>query len=122
MREAAVTGELVGGVCVICVRGAVTGATTRGLRDALRDVLDTRDCPVVLDLTDVDGSGADALPTILNGVRRLVRDDRSLSVVCPPGAAREQIERAGVAADLRLSHDRSAAITRARDGTDRLPG
>jgi anti-anti-sigma factor len=85
---------------VVGVSGELDILTVSRLNARLDEVIRRRQGPVVIDLSDAEFIDSMGLHALLNIQRRLVRHGRSLTVICPPGAVRNAIELARLAAAL----------------------
>jgi anti-anti-sigma factor len=81
-----------GRATVIGVAGELDILTVTKLVARLEDVIRRRTGDVVIDLTEAEFIDSMGLHALLNVQRRLVRQARELTVVCPPGAVRTAIE------------------------------
>jgi anti-sigma B factor antagonist len=87
-------------VTVIGVSGELDILTVSKLSGRVDDAIRRRQGAVVIDLSEaefIDSMGLHALLTIQ---RRLIRQARALTVICPPGAVRNAIELARLAEAL----------------------
>lgn len=67
---------------VIHVRGEIHVSTAPDLSSVLNDAIDVGKKAVVLDLTEVEFIDSTGLSVLLNGLRRLTRNDGQLALVC----------------------------------------
>jgi anti-anti-sigma factor len=87
---------------VIGVAGELDILTVSKLTTRLEDAIRRRQGDVVIDLSDAEFIDSMGLHALLNVQRRLVRQARTLTVICPPGAVRKAIELARLAEPLGL--------------------
>ncbi len=85
---------------VIGVAGELDVLTVSKLIARLDDAIRRRRGDVVIDLSEAEFIDSMGLHALLNVQRRLIRQARSLIVVCPPGAVRNAIELARLAKPL----------------------
>jgi anti-sigma B factor antagonist len=88
------------GVTVIGVAGELDVLTVSKLVTRLDDAIRRRQGDVVIDLSGAEFIDSMGLHALLGIQRRLVRQARKLTVVCPPGAVRNAIELARLAQAL----------------------
>jgi anti-anti-sigma factor len=89
-----------GRATVIGVAGELDILTVTKLVARLEDAIRRRHGDLVIDLTQAEFIDSMGLHALLNVQRRLVRQARKLTVVCPPGAVRNAIELARLAEPL----------------------
>jgi anti-anti-sigma factor len=77
---------------VIGVAGELDVLTVSKLIARLDDAIRRRQGDVVIDLSDAEFIDSMGLHALLNVQRRLMRQARTLTVVCPPGAVHNAIE------------------------------
>ena len=77
---------------VIGVGGELDILTVSKLITGLDDAIRRRQGDVVIDLSDAEFIDSMGLHALLNVQRRLMRDARALTVICPPGRVRNAIE------------------------------
>src|SRR6516165_1389375 len=77
---------------VIGVGGELDILTVSKLITRLDDAIRRRQGDVVIDLSDAEFIDSMGLHALLNVQRRLMRDARALTVICPPGRVRNAIE------------------------------
>ena len=77
---------------VIGVSGELDILTVSKLTTRLDDAIRRRQGDVVIDLSDAEFIDSMGLHALLNVQRRLMRDARALTVICPPGRVRNAIE------------------------------
>jgi anti-anti-sigma factor len=87
-------------VTVVGVSGELDILTVSKLTARLDEVIRRRQGEVVIDLSEAEFIDSMGLHALLNIQRRLVRQRRSLTVICPPGAVRHAIELARLAQPL----------------------
>jgi anti-anti-sigma factor len=102
------------GVTVIGVAGELDILTVSKLTTRLDDAIRRRQGDVVIDLSEAEFIDSMGLHALLNIQRRLVRQARTLAVICPPGAVRNAIELARLAGALGVI----SSIEEYRSGTD----
>jgi len=85
---------------VLGVAGELDVLTVSKLTTRLDDAIRRRQGDVVIDLTEAGFIDSMGLHALLNVQRRLFRQARALTVICPPGAVRNAIELARVAESL----------------------
>ena len=85
---------------VIGVAGELDVLTVSKLSARLDDAIRRRRGDVVIDLSEAEFIDSMGLHALLNIQRRLIRQARALSVVCPPGAVRNAIELARLSEPL----------------------
>ena len=85
---------------VIGVVGELDILTITKLVARLEDAIRRRRGDVVIDLTEAEFIDSMGLHALLNVQRRLIRQARTLAVICPPGAVRNAIELARLAEPL----------------------
>jgi anti-sigma B factor antagonist len=102
-------------VTVIGVSGELDLLTVTKLATRLDDAIRRRQGDLVIDLSEAEFIDSMGLHTLLSVQRRLVRQARALTVICPPGAVRNAIELARLTGPLGVvsSEDESR---RRRDG------
>ena len=104
----------------VAVRGEVDLATVTVLEEALDAAIRESEGAFMLDLSDVDFIDSSGLHALLRARGLLGREDRSLGLICRPGAARRALEVSGIA-DLFLIYDTreeaAAALVRATRGS-----
>jgi anti-anti-sigma factor len=89
-----------GRATVIGVAGELDILTVTKLVARLEDAIRRRQGDVVIDLSEADFIDSMGLHALLNVQRRLIRQARTLTVICPPGAVRNAIELARLAEPL----------------------
>ena len=89
-----------GRATVIGVAGELDIFTVTKLVARLEDAIRRRHGDLVIDLTQAEFIDSMGLHALLNVQRRLMRQARKLTVVCPPGAVRHAIELARLAEPL----------------------
>jgi anti-sigma B factor antagonist len=89
-----------GRATVIGVAGELDILTVTKLVARLEDAIRRRHGDVVIDLTGAEFIDSMGLHALLNVQRRLIRQARTLAVICPPGAVRNAIELARLAEPL----------------------
>jgi anti-anti-sigma factor len=77
---------------VIGVAGELDLLTVSKLIARLEDAIRRRRGDVVIDLSEAEFIDSMGLHALLNVQRRLIRQARTLAVICPPGAVRNAIE------------------------------
>ena len=77
---------------VIGVGGELDILTVSKLTTRLDDAIRRCQGDVVIDLSDAEFIDSMGLHALLNVQRRLMRDARALTVICPPGRVRNAIE------------------------------
>ncbi len=100
--QLALTTRYEGRATVICVAGELDILTVSKLTTRLEDAIRRRQGDVVIDLSDAEFIDSMGLHALLNVQRRLVRQARTLTVICPPGAVRNAIELARLSEPLGL--------------------
>ncbi len=85
---------------VIGVAGELDVLTVAKLVARLEDAIRRRRGDVVIDLSEAEFIDSMGLHALLNVQRRLIRQARTLAVVCPPGAVRNAIALARLAEPL----------------------
>jgi anti-anti-sigma factor len=85
---------------VVGVSGELDILTVSKLTLRLDEVIRRRRGAVVIDLSEAEFIDSMGLHALLNIQRRLIRQARSLIVICPPGAVRNAIEMARLAEAL----------------------
>ena len=85
---------------LIGVAGELDILTVSKLVARLDDAIRRRHGDVVIDLSEAEFIESMGLHALLNVERRLIRQARALTVVCPPGAVRNAIEMARLAQPL----------------------
>ncbi|MDQ3851097.1 MAG: STAS domain-containing protein [Actinomycetota bacterium] len=68
--------------CVINVRGEIHVSTAPEFTARLNDALESGKTAIVLDLTNVEFIDSTGLSVLLNGLRRVTRQDGRLALVC----------------------------------------
>jgi anti-sigma B factor antagonist len=91
-----------GRATVIGVAGELDILTVSKLTTRLEDAIRRRQGDLVIDLSDAEFIDSMGLHALLNVQRRLVRQARTLTVICPPGVVRTAIELARLAEPLGL--------------------
>ncbi|HJS94657.1 MAG TPA: STAS domain-containing protein [Solirubrobacteraceae bacterium] len=81
-----------GRATVLGVAGELDILTVSKMVARLEDVIRRRTGDVVIDLSEAEFIDSMGLHALLNVQRRLFRQARELTVVCPPGAVRTAIE------------------------------
>jgi anti-sigma B factor antagonist len=89
-----------GRATVIGVAGELDILTVTKLVARLEDAIRRRHGDLVIDLAQAEFIDSMGLHALLNVQRRLIRQARTLTVVCPPGAVRNAIELARLAEPL----------------------
>ena len=89
-----------GRATVIAVAGELDILTVSKLIARLDDAIRRRHGDVVIDLSEAEFIDSMGLHALLNVQRRLFRQARALTVVCPPGAVRHAIELSRLAEPL----------------------
>jgi AraC family transcriptional regulator, regulatory protein of adaptative response / methylphosphotriester-DNA alkyltransferase methyltransferase len=92
---------------VLVVRGTIDLETAPVLIAALSRAAGARD-PLALDLRDVDLGEEGGTALLVNAVRRLRHRRDDVVVLCPPGALRTALERAGLARRIEVLDDPAA--------------
>lgn len=108
----ALTTRFEGRATVIGVAGELDILTVSKLIARLDDAIRRRHGDLVIDLSEAEFIDSMGLHALLNVQRRLIRQARRLSVICPPGAVRNAIELARL--DQALGVVSSAEDYRAR--------
>ena len=85
---------------VIGVAGEVDILTVSKLATRLDDAIRRRQGDLVIDLSEAEFIDSMGLHALLRVQRRLLRQARTLTVICPPGAVRNAIELARLAEPL----------------------
>jgi anti-anti-sigma factor len=85
---------------VVGVSGELDILTVSRLSSRVDEVIRRRHGTLVIDLTEAEFIDSMGLHALLNVQRRLIRQRRTLVVVCPPGAVRHAIELARLAEPL----------------------
>jgi anti-anti-sigma factor len=85
---------------VIGVAGELDIFTVTKLVARLEDAIRRRRGEVVIDLSEAEFIDSMGLHALLNVQRRLIRQARALTVICPPGPVRNAIEFARLAEPL----------------------
>jgi anti-sigma B factor antagonist len=98
--QLALTTRFEPGVTVIGVAGELDILTVSKLTTRLDDAIRRRQGDVVIDLSQAEFIDSMGLHALLNMQRRLIRQARALTVICPPGAVRNAIELARLAGTL----------------------
>ena len=93
----------------VVVRGEVDLATVVSLTEALDAAIRDSVGAFVLDLCDVTFLDSSGIGAVMRARALLGREDRSLTVICPPGPVRRVFAIAGVADLLALYDSRAAA-------------
>jgi anti-sigma B factor antagonist len=70
------------GTRVLALRGELDVATVGRFRDALHAAIEDQASHIVVDLSEVTFIDSTGLMTLLNGLRRLMRRDGKLAIVC----------------------------------------
>lgn len=95
--ELSIAREQLDGALVLTARGYVDLSTRLKLSTALNEaVTDGRSGTVVVDLCDVEAVDSTGLGVLINALRRLTRQKRSLRLICPPGNVRRIFEITGL--------------------------
>jgi anti-sigma B factor antagonist len=94
---------------VLAVSGEIDIATVDDLGDAIDAVIDDGAVEVWVDLTPAEFMDSTGLRLLVAAGDRLRALNRSLAVICPPGAIRRTIELAGLHEVLPVFRDRTAA-------------
>lgn len=99
------------GVTVVLARGEIDAGSGEQLREALRSAVaaDSSE-PVLIDLCHVEFMDSTGLHHFLNAHRRLKRQDRKLTVLCPPGPVLHVLETVGMIETLGVHQTRPAAL------------
>ena len=98
--QLAVSTRYEGRTTVIGVAGELDILTVTKLSNRLEDAIRRRHGDLVIDLSHAEFIDSMGLHALLNMQRRLFRQARALTVICPPGAARNAIELARLSESL----------------------
>ncbi len=90
--QLALTTRFEGRATVIGVAGELDILTVSKLIARLDDAIHRRRGDVVIDLSEAEFIDSMGLHALLNVQRRLIRQARTLTVICPPGAVRTAID------------------------------
>jgi anti-sigma B factor antagonist len=85
---------------VVGVSGELDILTVSRLSSRVDEVIRRRQGTLVIDLSEAEFIDSMGLHALLNVQRRLIRQRRTLIVICPPGAVRHAIELARLAEPL----------------------
>jgi anti-anti-sigma factor len=110
LEDLQVEEQALGNGHLIAARGDIDHATSPLVADALRRVTLEGEGRVVVDLTEtafIDSAGISAL---LNGLRRLTRQRRTMLIVCPAGPPRRVFEVLGLVGTFDLVKTRDEAL------------
>ena len=99
----------IGDIPAVAVRGEVDISAVDVLDVALESAIRESSGAFVVDLTEVSFLDSSGLATIMRARALLEREDRSLAVVCPPGAARRIFELTNMQELLRIFSSRQEA-------------
>jgi anti-anti-sigma factor len=80
----------------LALRGELDAAVAPELEIALREALLETEGPFVLDLSGLEFMDSGGINALLQARALLGREERALTVICPPGPARRVLEIAGV--------------------------
>ena len=95
---------------VAALRGEIDLAAVAKMSPIVNDLMRSAPPRLVLELTGVSFIDSRGLAMIVGLLRRIEAADGRLVVVCPPGAAREAIELAGVGRLLTFAGSVDAAL------------
>lgn len=95
---------------VLDAQGFLDLSTRLKLSTALNDVVTADGRAVVVDLCDVTFLDSTGLGVLMNALRRLTRQRRSLRIVCPPGNIRRIFELSGLDGTFALDDSREKAL------------
>src|SRR4051794_41858267 len=84
--------EALGDAHLIAATGEIDQVSSRLVADALRRATLAGDGSVVLDMSETNFIDSAGISTLLNGLRRLTRQNRKLIVVCPPRPPKRGVE------------------------------
>ena len=98
------------GATVLVAHGHVDLSTRLKFSTALNEAVSDGNGPVVVDLCEVDFIDSTGIGVLLNALRRLTRQGRPLSVICPPGAVRRVFEVTGLESTLKIHDDIEAGL------------
>lgn len=96
----------------VVVRGEVDLATVTVLEEVLEAGIRESEGAFILDLSEVEFIDSSGLHALLRARGLLGREDRSLALVCPAGAARRALEVSGIG-DLFVIYDTRQAAAAA---------
>ena len=100
----------VGAATVLEARGHIDLATRLKLSTALNDAVTEGEGPVIIDLCAIEFIDSTGIGVLLNALRRLTRQGRVLSVICPPGAVRRVFEVTGLESTFSLHEELRPAL------------
>jgi anti-sigma B factor antagonist len=100
-----------GEALVLEAHGHIDLTTRLKLSTALNDAVTMGDGPVVIDLCEVGFVDSTGIGVLLNALRRLTRQGRMLSVVCPPGPVRRVFEITGLDGTFSLHDELASALS-----------
>jgi anti-sigma B factor antagonist len=80
----------------LALRGELDAATAPEVEIALREALLETEGSFVLDLSGLDFMDSGGINAMLQARALFAREERALTLVCPPGPARRVLEIAGV--------------------------
>ena len=106
----AVEQHVLDGTYVVIARGEIDLATAEPLGGALQEALNTAQPAVVVDLMQVEFMDSSGLHLLLNTLRRLTRQSRTLAVACCDGPVRRVFDATRLADTFAIRPSREAAL------------
>jgi anti-sigma B factor antagonist len=100
-------------VLVVTAIGEIDISTRLRLSTALNDVVTRDHEPVVIDLAAISFMDSSGLGILLNALRRLVRQQRRLTLVCPPGEVRRVMNLTGLIDSFSVHDELGPAVAEA---------
>lgn len=101
-------------LAVVTLAGEVDLFTAPKFDDTLRRGIDGAASHVIVDFSEVTFIDSTALTVLVVGGKRLLTDDRELSIVCGPGNARRLLQIAGLAGVFVVYETLAEALAAAR--------
>jgi anti-sigma B factor antagonist len=101
-------------VLVVRAVGEIDISTRLRLSTALNDIVTRDHEPVVVDLGAISFMDSSGLGILLNALRRLIRQRRRLTLVCPPGEVRRVIDLTGLIDTFSVHDALEPAVAEAR--------
>jgi anti-sigma B factor antagonist len=95
---------------VVDVRGELDVGSALGLAGPLTQIASDGDGPVVLDLSRLSFMDSTGMSVLLNARRRLTRQGRRMSVVCPSGPVLRVFELTSLVDTLKVHPTRREAL------------
>ena len=102
--------ESTDGVVVVCARGEIDHWTAPFLSERMRTAAHEEDGPVVVDLCDVKLIDSAGISVLVNAARRLLHQQRRMTIVCPPGNLLRLFQLTGLVDALEIHPTRDDAF------------